>query len=390
MVDMHRREFLTLLGFAGMSTLNLLPSQFSLKREMKKVLKSVFYFLKPTFDLPEEADNISVETALNSRCTSDYDRNPEKYHWGMFDMTKKLSGEQIETLISLAEIPRFTNERVEIRSERNILTFLVENQVSGTMRDWMMVESGMQQQAVGLICSALGVGMVFRNLGKNGSSLSNSEYATINIELGPMKPTYNGTFWSNLPPAGRTPWLRGNLPDPVRDGPKPLISTLHNLRVENKGSVAATEQSVSQLLWAARGRTPHLYKSRPWGMTIPTWAGKQNISTIYLVSNSRLSKYINWDSKHNIPTHALADLNKIDKQLYHNIIKSFSANHGFIVLGKNEDFARAFWEVGYQLLNLLLQASALNIDYRAFLLDTDQKLILQDIGIKAPVVILAL
>lgn len=390
MVDMHRRKFLTLLGFAGMTTLNLFPLQFSLVTEMKELLKSVFYFFKPTFDPPGEGDNIPVETALNSRCTSDYDGNPEKFHWGMFDRKKKLSTEQVKRTISLAKIPRFTDQKVQIRSERNILTFIVENHASDIMRDWMMVESGMQQQAVGLVCATLGVGMVFRNIGKDGKSISDTNYGTINIKLGPMKPAYGGSFWSNLPPAARNPWLVENLPDPVRDGSKSLISTLRNLKIKNKGHVAATEQSMSQLLWAARGRTPHLYNRKPWGMTIPTWAGKQNISSVYVVSNNRLSKYINWNSKHNRPTHALAELNKIDTQLFHNLVTSFSANHGFIILGKNEDFARALWEVGYQLLNLLLQADSLDIPYEAVLLNEAQKSTVSLTGVNDPVAILAI
>jgi len=386
--DMHRRQFLTLLGLAGMSTLNLLPPQFSLGREMKKLLKSVLYFLKPTFDLPEEGDNISVETALNSRCTSDYEGNPEKYHWGMFDRTKKLSSEQIKNIISLAKIPRFSEKKVEIQTERNILTFMVENHVSGIIRDWMMVESGMQQQAVGLVCAALGVGILFRNLGKDGTPISDTDYGSIKIKLDPMKPTYNGSFWSNLPPAGRNPWLRGNLPDPVRDGAKPLLTTLANLRTHNKSSTKSSEQSISQLLWAARGRTPHFYNSKPWGMTIPTWAGDQNISSVYLVIKKGRSKYINWDR--NRPTHALSDVKKVDEALLQQLLSTFSANLGLIILGKNEDFARALWEVGYQLLNLLLQASSLNISYQAILLDETQKSTVGRTGVKNPVAILAI
>ena len=42
-------------------------------------------------ELPSEGHAISVEMALNSRCTSDYDENPKRFHWGMFDTTKKLS-----------------------------------------------------------------------------------------------------------------------------------------------------------------------------------------------------------------------------------------------------------------------------------------------------------
>lgn len=374
------------LGVIG--AMSLLFSLSSHKRKTKGILKSALHFLRPDFDLPEEGESISVETVLNSRCTSDYDGNPERFHWGMFDRTKKLRTEQIQNIISLAKIPRFTHKKVTIQSERDTLAFIVENHVSGIVRDWTMVESGMQQQAVGLVCAALGVGMIFKNIGKDGTSFSDTDYGTINIRLAPMKPAYGGSFWNNLAPADPKPWLRGNLPDPVRDGPKPLISTLRNLRVENKGAVAATEHSISQLLWAARGRTPHLYKSRPWGMTIPTWAGEQHISSAYFVSNNRLTKYINWD--HSRPTHALLELNKRDEQLFHKLIKSFSANHGFIILGKNEDFARALWEVGYQLLNLLLQANSLDIPYQAVLLNKAQKSTVSLAGIKDPVAIFAI
>ena len=45
-------------------------------------------------ELPDEGSTISVEKALNSRCSSDDDGNPRKFHWGMFDRTKKLSEEQ--------------------------------------------------------------------------------------------------------------------------------------------------------------------------------------------------------------------------------------------------------------------------------------------------------
>ena len=123
-------------------------------------------------------------------------------------------------------------------------------------------------------------------------------------------------------------------------------------------------------------------------MTIPTWAGEQYISSIYLVANYTLSKYINWESDR--PTHSLLELNEIHKKVLDELAESYSPSDRFIVLGKNEDFKRSLWEVGYQLLNLLLQVSALNIDYRAYLLDTDQRIIFQDIGIKAPIALVAL
>lgn len=367
------------------------------------MLEKIFYriedYLSPSLQLlpysertevilPYEGRSVSVEMALNSRCTSDYDGNPRKFHWGMFDGTKKLSDGQIKRIIGLAKIPRFTDRKVEIQSERNILTFVIDNHASGLLRDWIMVESGMQQQAIGLVCAALGVGMVFSNLGKDGNPISDTDYATINIKLDPIKPTYNGSFWTSTPPSGEKPWLKGNLPDPVRDGKKSLVSTLDTLKIKNRGSQIATIESLSQLLWVARGRTPHFYKSQPWGMTIPTWASEQNISSVYLVSNNKLSQYINWAN--NRPTHSLLELRKIDKASLYQLKSSFSLNDKFIVLGKNENFNRALWEVGYQLLNILLQAKALDIPYEAALLDENQKNVLRNIGIKDPVAMITL
>jgi len=368
--------------------MGFLFSHFRSKSGIKSLVKSAFNLLKPNFYLPAKGQSTSVETALNSRCTSDYSGNPEKYHWGMFDKTKKLSDEQIRKIITLAKIPFFSDQKVKIQNKGNMLTFVVQNQASGIIREWMMIESGMQQQSVGLVCAALGVGMVFNNLGKDGTPISDTEYTNINIKLDPMKPTYNGSFWSNLPPAGRNPWQTGNLLDPSRDGDKPLIKALTNLKIDNSGSTPLTKASISQLLWAARGRTPHLYNSKPWGMTIPTWAGAQYISSVYLISGNKLSRYINWHNDQ--PTHALLTLVEIESRRYKALLKSFAANHALVLLGKNEGFARALWEVGYQLLNLMLQANSFGISYRAFLLDGTQKAAIRAIGVEDPVAVLVI
>jgi len=333
--------------------------------------------------LPHEGYTISVETALNSRCNSDYDQNPKKFHWGMFDKTKRLSDEQIKKMIELAKIPRFTNQKAEIQFEHNILSFVVDNLGSDIRKNWLMIESGMQQQAVGLICAALGVGMVFKSLGEDGTTISDTEYATIKIKLDAMKPTYDGSFWTSSAPTGSKPWLRGNLKDPARKGKNPLVSTLERLKTENRTGKESTDETVGQLLWAARGRTPHLYKSRPWGMTIPTAGGRQNISSVYLISDNQLYRYLNWQK--NRPTHSLLVVRKIEIELHKELLETFPFSNCFIVLGKNEGFGRALWEVGYQLLNLLLQAQALDLVYKAILLDENQKETFRFIGIPDPV-----
>jgi hypothetical protein len=72
--------------------------------------------------------------------------------------------------------------------------------------------------------------------------------------------------WTSSSPAGTKSWLRENLPDPARDGNEPLISALENMKIENRSGRNSTDESVSQLLWVSRGRTPHFYKSRPCGV----------------------------------------------------------------------------------------------------------------------------
>lgn len=338
--------------------------------------------------LPEEGSKISIETALNSRCTSDYDDIPQHFHWGMFDKTRKLTSEQIMKIMKHAKIPRFTDYRTEIRNEQNMLMFIIDNQASGISRSWLMVENGMQQQAIGLVCSALGVGMVFSSFGSNRPAASDDNHVTTRIKLDPMKPSYEGAFWTTQAPSGPKTWLKGNLPDPARSGQNSLLETLAGLQTHHDGRNNFSEQTLSQLLWAARGRTPHYYKSEPWGLTIPTNRGEQNISSIYVISNKQASQYINWSK--NRPAHSLKEINTTDTSAWNSIIGLFPAAKYFLIITKNIDTDWAYWETGYQLLNVLLQAKALDISYGAALLKENQIKTLQTSGINSAVAVIGI
>lgn len=338
--------------------------------------------------LPPEGNSVSVETVLNSRCTSDYDDAPELFHWGMFDKIKKLSPEQLLKIKKKCGIPRFTDKRIEIRIDKNAFTVIVDRGLSDTERQWVMVEAGMLQQAVCLCCAALGVGMVFKNKGKDGTPISEKDRAVIKMKLDAMKPSYEKSFWTNSAPRGRKPWLQGSLPEPLRSGNMPFIDVLRNLEIKNDGSAKASRHSVSQLLWAAKGRTPHLYKSREWGMTIPSWGGDQNVSGIFFFNRDAvLYKYLNW--KGNRPTHHLEELQSLDKNILKFIDNHYSFYDSFILLGKNESFARADWEIGYQFLNLMVQAAAWNLSYEAVLLTLENKDMFKNINIQDPVALFA-
>ena len=337
---------------------------------------------RPTMEIPTGAYNVSVEMALNSRCTSDYDGNQYKFHWGLFDDSKTISDDQIKEIVDLATVPHFTNERVQIRNAQNILSFVIDGEKQGLIREHMMIESGMQQQAVGLVCSALGVGMAFNSFSKDGRTISNADYENIEIKLNPMKPSHGTSYWTDIPPDEDKSLRRDNLSNPLRNGNKNLLSALRELRGENPNGQIATQESIGQLLWAARGRTPHLYKSKPWGMTIPTWGGEQNITSVYLIFGGILSRYVNW--RWNGWAHSIESLREVGEELQAELYNLLPPHNCLIVLGRNEHFARSYWEVGYQALNLMLQAKSLNLSYRLLLVNEKQKDILLKIGIKDP------
>jgi hypothetical protein len=343
---------------------------------------------KIVVEAPTGLSEVSVEMALNSRCSSDYDGNPRKFHWGMFVETKTLSAEYLGMIIDLAIIPRFTQTKISVESEDNILFFLIEDIPSGKERDWAMVESGMQQQAVGLVCSALGIGISLKGLGKDGIYVSEGEYVSVKARIDAMKPSYQGSYWSGMTPSGRQAWVTGNLPDPIRDSDNSFFSILPNVRITNKGTKLLNNKQLSQLLWAARGRTPHLYKTKPWGLTIPTWGGVQNISSVYVIRKDTLSIYCNWQK--NRPTHSLNELTKISINLMYLLSDSFHQNDTFIVFNRLEHHARSSWEVGYQLFNLLMQAKAFDIGYHAALITEFERKTFQDIGILDPIAVVSL
>ena len=163
-----------------------------------------------------------------------------------------------------------------------------------------------------------------------------------------------------------------NLPVPRRDGDVECLPALEQLNLCQDGH-CAEETDVSQLLWAARGRTPHYIKSHPWGLTIPTWGGHQNYTSVYFIKEEKLYRYINWTLSRYInwkavvfpwwiagnPTHDIKFVKRLKTPL-----DSYMINTG-IILARNEKTNRALWEIGYMLENLLLQAKGLRIAYKS-------------------------
>lgn len=342
--------------------------------------------LRHPADLPRDGERVSVELALNSRCSSDSDDDPEIFHWGMLDSGARLSPNQVRRVVDLADRCRVAEAAARIEAENEVLAFSTNAAALGQARESSMIASGMQQQAVCLTCAALGVGLTFDAQGLEGTQVSPQQFITTKMRLGAMKASYSGSFWNAAAPEKERPWLTGNLPDPKRDGQTPLVTALANFRCNSSDGTAATTGQVSQLLWAARGRTPHLYKSTPWGLTVPTWQGLQNISSVYVAAGSKLYKYVNW--KNGRPTHRI-EVESTAAQLAR-LPNSLPASNCFLVLATNEPHARALWEVGYQLLNIIVQASVLGISYRMLILSDQDRLAFAGIPMGTPVAMIGL
>jgi hypothetical protein len=225
-------------------------------------------------------------------------------------------------------------------------------------------------------------------MGMNGTPQFDGSLGLIRMKLDAMKPSYDGSYWTAAAPAGKRRWLPGNLPEPLRDGKIPLLDTLSKLKTENAGNKAADIRAVGQLLWAGRGRTPHRYKSREWGMTIPTWAGLQDLTCLYFHSKEKLFQYVNW--KKNRPTHLLKETEGVNRKLPEVLDKFLPDYNAFLILSKNENSLRSLWEIGYQLLNIKLQAAAWGLKYVSELLSSDQKIKFQNTLIQDPVAVVAL
>lgn len=354
--------------FAGCSDIKMLFRK--LQGKFGKKPKLTPYEQRSVATLPKEGENISVELALNSRCISDYDGKQGVFHWGIFDQDKRLPddfpGELNE---KLNKNPIFEHANANVIQKQNVFTFITNKENSSYDNDLSMVWSGFQQQLLALTCAARGVGIVFSNMGPNGQDIGENLWGNIKMIISPMKPSYGKSYWSQDPPGPERNWIKGNLPDPVRNGKMPLFKAVSKINISNPDGRKLNGQSdTGQLLWAARGRTPHLYLSKSWGMTIPSYQGEQAITHITLHDKSGDYTYSNWYNGR--PTNRLEKIEIPSTIIAKNLGEQYYPYKTFIIIHKNEDSGRASWETGYQLCNVILQAIALNLDYKVI---TDSK-----------------
>jgi hypothetical protein len=321
---------------------------------------------RPISALPDQWKFVSIETALNSRCTSDSDGDQTSFHWGLAEARKRLSGAVIADVANMAiQLPQFSGGKADIHVEQNQLRYTVPDS-HGDETDYRknMVQSGVRQQAVGLMAAAMGIGYGFRSVGKNGRPMEGNVIQTVTLTLNPMQPSYQGAYWSKLTPESPQAWRKGNLPNPSRDGRTPLISVMERLKSECRDGAPLTSiRQLGQLLWACKGRTPHMYLGKRWGLTIPTYHGHQELTHMVYSDNRNAYRYINWEADR--PTHSLRELPA--SHPLHSLNDAVRRMHPpfncFIIWQPQEESSRAYWEIGFQLFNFIVQATSLGLAY---------------------------
>jgi len=310
---------------------------------------------------------VSIEKVLNSRCSCDFDGNPKQNHWGTFIKDKHPPQRILERVLRCCKkTPQFSNEKLSLWFEDEHLFLGFEKTNDPFKTRLLHIESGMQQEAVYLACTALGLGTCIHNLGINGTEHADKMATARHLILEKANSYETGKF-STAPPGPEKPFKKGkNLNEPKRDSNIECLPQLEQLTLFKNTGTQANETDISQLLWAAKGRTPHYIKSHPWGLTIPTWGGGQDYTSVYLVKENKLFRYINWTTrffpgwwKIGNPTHDTKFLKNL------NISSQLDGANAGIILSRNEQTNRALWEVGYMLENMFLQAKSLGISYKS-------------------------
>ncbi len=204
------------------------------------------------------------------------------------------------------------------------------------------------------------------------------------VDLVPMVP-----YFSKSPPKK---YRRGNLPEPIRDGNNSAVECINKW----KNSKIFTEEKVSraqlgQLLWAGIGCTPHrtvryhrygTLALGGQGKTIPS-ASATYTTTLYVIEEEGIFKYLNWGEEKNVATHSLGiirtgNMLKIGEykeggwiytgtgelsQEIQKIVPKIAKAPTYIVIASNGKLGPylSLMEAGYSALHIVLQTQALQL-----------------------------
>ncbi len=327
---------------------------------------------------------ISVEKVLNSRCSGELELGPRKTHWSTF-INKRPPENVMNGILDCCDIPRFSGAKLLQWFKDGDLFLGFEKPNDSYTERLLHVESGMQQEAVSLACAAQGVGTCIYDQGINGTETEGKMVIARHVIKEMADPYKSGKFTVEAPGPEKALVPGKNLFEPSRDGEVECVPLLERLELYNKSGPLATEKNISQLLWAAKGRTPHCVCIAKWklmwGLTIPTAGGISDITKVYLAKDGKLFRYVNWTKNWSLlnrafrqelkwtrgnPTHDLRFVRAVE------ISPQIEGANAAIILCRNQMIGRSLWEAGYTLENLLLQAKALSISFETKLLNEEE------------------
>lgn len=329
------------------------------------------------------SDIVSVERVLNSRCSGD-ETGPKKTHWSTL-INQRPPENIMNRILTCCDTPRFSRGKLLHRFKDGDLFLGFEKPNDHYTERLLNIESGMQQEAVSIACAAQELGTCIYDLGINGTENGGKIATTKHVIMKMADPYESGKFTIKAP-GPEKPFVPGkNLCEPSRDGDVECLPLLESLASKNRSGASATEKNMSQVLWAARGRTPHCVCTGKWklmwGLTIPTAGGIQDLASVYLARGGKLFRYVNWTKRFSLlnralrqklkwtrgnPTHDLHFVNDV------NIGSQTDGTDAAIILCRNEITGRSLWEVGYMLENVFLQAKSLGINFESKLFNDEE------------------
>lgn len=354
--------------------------------------------------MPQESINLmSVESVLNSRCSSDFGDREPKRHWGTYGESRP-NNDEIKELIDYIQIPRISKENLVFWFENGFIYLGFEDPNDLDQIRILNIESGMQHQALYLGCVIRGLGTCIHNEGIEGTKYEEKMCTGKHLIMQMSEPYESGKLTKDVPGPNSTFTPGKYLNAPIRTGKMECLPQFKKLQLSNNGGKKSTINEISQLLWAAKGRTPHLIRPHVWrnmwGLTIPTWGGGQNYTNVYGIIGKKLFRYKNWTVTNSItnklflnfahfmrgnPTH---DIESMSKTLPNSLFLDGYENA--ILLCRNEQTNRSLWEVGYMLENLLLQCRSLDITYSLKILKKEDTACLEKLCSSEPVAMLFL
>ena len=208
------------------------------------------------------------------------------------------------------------------------------------------------------------------------------------------------TYLSSSPPQM---YQQGNLPEPLRAGGRSAVECIDKWKPNDTFTPGPIAQSrIGQLLWAGLGCTPHktfryhrygLLTTEGQGKTIPS-ASATYTTTLHVINEAGVFKYINWNEEKSVATHSLATV-KNGRQLnvgeyrsggwvytgtsdlleeLQGLVPSLPKASTYLVVASTGRLPPFFslMEAGYTILHTLLQAEALEMRSNVVTLSHEQ------------------